>query len=113
MDKAVFKTSFVPVVCSMGRTEGIANIPLSNRFLARLLKCPDMFQIWSIGLMKMPSQELKGFKLSPEAASGPNKEAWKMRADKMQSGVFWLSAAAALAVVAGVVFSVQQGNLKA
>eukprot|EP00961_Rhodomonas_salina_P132510 1783308-Rhodomonas_salina.1 len=87
-------------MASIGRTEGVSSIPFANRFLARALKCADMFQVVSIGVMKIKG--MKGFKLSPAALAGPNADAWKVHAQKMGSSVgYWVVAGLVLLCAGG------------
>ena len=60
------KKPFLPVLVSLGRTQGVANVPFNNNFLGRWVKAPTLLAglVW-------PKMGIKGFSLSA-AAKGPS-----------------------------------------
>mmetsp|Transcript_69377 Transcript_69377/g.112601 ORF Transcript_69377/g.112601 Transcript_69377/m.112601 type:complete len:400 (-) Transcript_69377:68-1267(-) len=61
----VVKAPFLPVLISVGRTQGVANVPFNGKMLARNIKAPGLLanMIWP--------NHVKGFKLSA-AAKAPS-----------------------------------------
>jgi hypothetical protein len=62
----VNKKPFLPVMVSLGRTQGAANVPFVNNFLGRWVKAPTV-----LASMIWPKMGVKDFALSSEA-KGPS-----------------------------------------
>jgi len=59
----VVKTPFLPAMISVGRTQGVANVPFNNKIVARNVKAPAMFT----NMMWPNMGGVKGYKLSAAA----------------------------------------------